>query len=286
MNGVFFINKEENWTSFDICARLRKKFSTKKVGHSGTLDPFAEGLMIVCLGQATKIIPFLENYDKSYIATLKLGIETDTLDKTGKIISTQEVQDYTIEEINNVLNSFIGKSKQIPPMYSALKKDGVPLYLLAREGITIERKEREIEIYSIKLISYQKPYLTFEVNVSKGTYVRTLAYDIAKKLNNIGHLVSLKRTKIGKFDLSISKNVNDVTESDNISITSLLSYIDTQIVDEKTETLIRNGVRLSLKGEDVILLINKDNEALAIYEKKEDGFYHTKRGLFDANNKN
>lgn len=285
MNGVFFINKEENWTSFDICAKLRKVFSTKKVGHSGTLDPFAEGLMVVCLGQATKIIPFLENYDKTYVATLMLGVETDTLDKTGNVVNKKDVDNYSLDEIENVLNSFLGKSEQVPPMYSALKKDGVPLYALAREGITIERKTRGIEIFSIKLIEYNKPYLTFCVNVSKGTYIRTLGLDIARKLNTVGHLVSLKRTKIGKFDLTLSKKVNEITINDKVSIASLLSYMETQIVDSKIESLIRNGVKLSLKGDDLILLVNKDIEALAIYEKREDGFYYTKRGLFDANDK-
>ena len=116
MNGIFLINKEANWTSFDICAKVKRLFNTKKVGHSGTLDPFAEGLMIVCLGQATKIIPFLEHYNKTYLATIKLGEETDTLDNTGNIIDKKDVLNYSLEEIKNVLNSFLGKSQQIPPM--------------------------------------------------------------------------------------------------------------------------------------------------------------------------
>ena len=284
MNGVFLINKEENWTSFDICAKLRRKFSTKKVGHSGTLDPFAEGLMIVCLGQATKVIPFLENYDKEYEATLCLGIETDTLDKTGNIISSQEVEDYSLEEINRILHSFIGKINQVPPMYSALKKDGLPLYYLARMGIEVERKSREVEIFSIELLEYKKPYLKFKAHVSKGTYIRTLGLDIAHKLNTIGHLTELKRTKIGKYDLTVSKKVNDITDNDKISIVDLLSFMDTIKVDEKQEKDIRNGVKLSLQGDDIVLLINKNTEPLAIYQKKEDGYYYTKRGLFDANN--
>lgn len=283
MNGIFLINKEANWTSFDICAKVKRLFNTKKVGHSGTLDPFAEGLMIVCLGQATKIIPFLENYNKTYLATIKLGEETDTLDNTGNIIDKKDVLNYSLEELKNVLNSFLGKSQQIPPMYSALKHDGVPLYSLAREGIEIERKPRNIEIFSIELIEYNKPFLTFKCKVSKGTYIRTLAKDIAIKLSTVGHLVKLIRTNIDKFDLNMAKKVNELTINDSISIVEMLT-LPTLIVDNEIEKKIRNGNKLSLQGKNMLLLINEKKEALAIYEKKEDGYYYSKRGLFDANN--
>ncbi len=283
MNGIFLINKEANWTSFDICAKVKRLFNTKKVGHSGTLDPFAEGLMIVCLGQATKIIPFLEHYNKTYLATIKLGEETDTLDNTGNIIDKKDVLNYSLEEIKNVLNSFLGKSQQIPPMFSALKHDGVPLYSLAREGIEIERKPRDIEIFSIELIEYNKPFLTFKCKVSKGTYIRTLAKDIAIKLSTVGHLVKLIRTNIDKFDLNMAKKVNELTINDSISIVEMLT-LPTLIVDNEIEKKIRNGNKLSLQGKNILLLVNEKNEALAIYEKKEDGYYYSKRGLFDANN--
>ena len=283
MNGIFLINKEANWTSFDICAKVKRLFNTKKVGHSGTLDPFAEGLMIVCLGQATKIIPFLENYNKTYLATIKLGEETDTLDNTGNIIDKKDVLNYSLEELKNVLNSFLGKSQQIPPMYSALKHDGVPLYSLAREGIEIERKPRNIEIFSIELIEYNKPFLTFKCKVSKGTYIRTLAKDIAIKLSTVGHLVKLIRTNIDKFDLNMAKKVNELTINDSISIVEMLT-LPTLIVDNEIEKKIRNGNKLSLQGKNMLLLINEKKETLAIYEKKEDGYYYSKRGLFDANN--
>lgn len=283
MNGIFLINKEANWTSFDICAKVKRLFNTKKVGHSGTLDPFAEGLMIVCLGQATKIIPFLEHYNKTYLATIKLGEETDTLDNTGNIIDKKDVLNYSLEELKNVLNSFLGKSQQIPPMFSALKHDGVPLYSLAREGIEIERKPRDIEIFSIELIEYNKPFLTFKCKVSKGTYIRTLAKDIAIKLSTVGHLVKLIRTNIDKFDLNMAKKVNELTINDSISIVEMLT-LPTLIVNNEIEKKIRNGNKLSLQGKNMLLLINEKNEALAIYEKKEDGYYYSKRGLFDANN--
>lgn len=283
MNGIFFINKEENWTSFDICAFLRRMFSTKKVGHVGTLDPFAQGLMIVCLGSATKIIPFLENHNKTYIATLKLGEETDTLDKTGKVIFQKENKDLTIQQIKEVLASFVGENKQVPPMYSALKKDGIPLYMLARDGIEIERKQRDIYIYNLDLIDYEYPYLTFKAKVSKGTYIRTLGSDIAKKLNTVGYLTELTRTNIGDFSVLDAKKVKEVNETDSLPIYKMLSFLQTKVVSLEMEKDIRNGKKLSLEGDDIILLVNKNNEALAIYEKKDD-FYYCKRGLFDANN--
>lgn len=285
MNGVFLINKEKGWTSFDVCAKLRRMFSTKKVGHCGTLDPFAEGLMLVFLGHATKIITFTEDKDKVYEATIELGKETDTLDCTGKVISECAVKDFSNQEIEEVLHSFLGKSQQMPPMYSAIKNHGVPLYLLAREGIEVDRKAREIEIYSIELISYQKPFLSFRVHVSKGTYIRSLAKDIALKLSTVGHLVALKRLSIGKYNFSQAKNVNDVTLQDSLEIKDVLSQFTSVVVDEKTEEMIYNGTRISLnRQDDILLLLNKNQQALAIYELKEDGFYYCKRGLFDANN--
>lgn len=285
MNGVFLINKEKGWTSFDVCAKLRRMFSTKKVGHCGTLDPFAEGLMLVFLGHATKIIAFTEDKDKVYETTIELGKETDTLDCTGKVISECEVKDFSNQEIENVLHSFLGKSQQMPPMYSAIKNHGVPLYLLAREGIEVDRKAREIEIYSIELISYQKPFLSFRVHVSKGTYIRSLAKDIALKLSTVGHLVTLKRLSIGKYNLSQAKNVNDVTLQDSLEIKDVLSQFTSVVVDEKTEEMIHNGTKISLERQDeMLLLLNKKQQALAIYELREDGFYYCKRGLFDANN--
>ena len=168
-------------------------------------------------------------------------------------------------------------------MYSALKHDGVPLYSLAREGIEIERKPRDIEIFSIELIEYNKPFLTFKCKVSKGTYIRTLAKDIAFKLSTVGHLVKLIRTNIDKFYLNMAKKVNELTINDSISIVEMLD-LPTLIVDKEIEKKIRNGNKLSLHGKKMLLLINEKKEALAIYEKKEDGYYYSKRGLFDANN--
>lgn len=280
MNGIFLINKQKDWTSFDVCAKLRKKFDTKRVGHSGTLDPFAEGLMIVAMGKATKILSFIEDVSKTYIAELKLGSTTDTLDLTGNVVNEKDVPPLDNETIINSLNKFLGKSKQLPPMYSALKKDGIPLYLLAREGIEIERKLREINVYDIKLISYIHPIIKFEATVSRGTYIRVLANDIAHDLNTEGHLVSLVRSKIGDDDISNAKNVNDITIDDLKPINQVLSFMKTVKVDYNTERDIRNGIPLKYDFDNnLVLFINEKEEALAIYEKR-DALYYCKRGLF------
>ena len=281
MDAVFLINKEVGWTSFDLCAKLRKKFDTKKVGHTGTLDPFAEGLMILTLGKNTKIIPFLEDLDKEYIAELKLGEETDTLDNTGNIIETLPVPSLTNNEVEDVLKSFLGKQKQLPPMYSALKRNGIPLYELARNGIEVEREEREIEILDIKLISFENNIIKFSSSVSKGTYIRSLAKDIALKLNTIGHLISLKRTRVGSFYLKDAKKVFDVEASDSVSLNVLLPHIEHVKVNDFGVTRVKNGMRLKFNTDSKLVLVKSyEDEVLAIYERREDGLYYTKRGLF------
>ena len=280
MNGIFLINKPKDWTSFDVCAKLRKKFDTKRVGHSGTLDPFAEGLMIVAMGRATKILSFIEDIYKTYVAELKLGESTDTMDLTGSVIRKKDVPELNEEIIINSLNKFLGESMQVPPMFSALKKDGIPLYQLAREGIEEERKKRNIHIYNIRLISYEYPIIKFEATVSRGTYIRVLANDIANDLNTEGHLISLVRTSIGNDKLSDAVSIYDVQEDDITPIHKVLSFMKTIVVDVDTERDIRNGIPLNYELEDeMILFINEKEEALAIYEKR-DKLYYCKRGLF------
>lgn len=281
MDGVFLINKQVGWTSFDVCAKMRKKMDTKKVGHTGTLDPFAEGLMIVTLGKATKIIPYLETLDKEYIAELKLGEVTDTLDLTGKFINQKPIPELDDKKIVEVLDTFLGEQEQVPPMFSALKYNGLPLYALAREGIEVERKPRKINVFEIELISYIDNIIKFRCVVSKGTYIRTLANDIAEKLGTVGHLVSLKRTKIGKFKINQTKTIDELDENDKISIEEMLSFMTIVVVNDIGEKRVRNGMRLSFNSDSSLVLIkNKVNELLAIYERREDGFYYTKRGMF------
>ncbi len=281
-DGILLLNKDVNMTSRDLVNLVCKKFNTKKVGHTGTLDPFATGLMIITLNKATKISSFIEATRKKYIAELTLGIETDTLDLDGKIINQEEVKELDKEEIKKVFASFIGEIEQIPPMYSALKQNGIPLYKLARNNISVERKARKVTIYSLNILSLYKNKIVFEVECSKGTYVRTLANDIAHKLNTFGHLSMLTRTNISLFSLKDAKNIDEIEESDVISIKDALSFMPKVYLNEVLSNKAKNGVRLILNSkEEKILLLQEDNMMpIAIYERKEDGSYTSLRGLF------
>ena len=208
MDGLLVVNKPIGKTSFDIVREVRKKYNTKKVGHIGTLDPMATGVLPILIGKATRLSNYLMEHDKDYITTLKLGFQTDTGDCEGNIIKSVEVGDSIFEEtfINRVLQSFIGESKQIPPMYSAIKVNGKKLYELAREGKSIERTPRRISISNINLLNFSKDLkeITFKVTCSKGTYIRTLCEDIAVQLGSCGYMKFLQRTRVGSFKLEDS----------------------------------------------------------------------------------
>lgn len=196
---IINIYKPVGWTSFDVVKKIRGIIREKKVGHGGTLDPFAEGVLIIGTGKDTKKLTAISSDYKSYIATLALGEETDTMDTEGKIIKKSDIPKLTIDIINNVLNSFLGKQKQIPPMFSAKKIGGKKLYELARKNIEIEREPKAIEIKEIDLIDFVDNKIIFQVTSSKGTYIRVLGSDIAKALGTVGHLTKLIRKSVGDY---------------------------------------------------------------------------------------
>lgn len=281
MDGILLINKPIGITSRDVVNRLTKKFQTKKMGHTGTLDPFASGVMIVTINKGTKISSYLENLDKEYIAEIVLGISTDTLDLDGEIIDRKEVKlPLDKNKVLDTISKFIGDIKQIPPMYSALKINGEPLYKKARRGEIVERKERDIHISSIDLSSITKEKLMIKVNCSKGTYIRTLGVDISNDLGYGGHLSLLTRTRVGKYLLSNCKTIEEVSEEDIIPITKALDHMSTKVVYGFLETKVRNGVPLFLGEEELLFVKNDKDEPLAIYQKKEDGKHYSLRGLF------
>ena len=224
IDGFLFINKEQGLTSRKVCNQISFKFGEKKVGHIGTLDPFATGLLIVTLGKGNKAGSFLEKSKKTYVAELKLGIKTSTGDCTGDVISSNAVPELNEDSIKEVLETFLGKIKQIPPMTSAIHVNGTKLYKLAHKGIEIERKPRNIEIFNISLLRYENGILDFSCTVSKGTYVRTLGEDIAKALGTLGHLISLRRISIGKWLLHYAKKVDEINEDDILSPDLFLSH--------------------------------------------------------------
>ena len=201
---IINIDKPVDWTSFDVVKKIRNVTKHKKVGHGGTLDPFATGVLIIGTEKDTKQLSSITNFDKEYIAELKLGEATNTLDTEGELVEESPVP--TIDEglLNNVLKSFLGKQKQIPPMFSAKKKNGTRLYKLARKNIEVEREKNDIMINSIYINDFSEDKINFSVNCSKGTYIRVLGADIAKKIGTVGYLINLRRTKVGDFDVTES----------------------------------------------------------------------------------
>ena len=204
---ILNIYKPVNWTSFEVVKRIRTIIKEKKVGHGGTLDPFAEGVLVIGTGKDTKKLTAITNDDKSYIATIQLGELTNTLDTEGEIIETKKVPKLSSETIEETLKQFLGKMYQTPPMYSAKKVNGKRLYELARKNIKIKRNPVEIEIKDIQLIDYKNHKVTFSITCSKGTYIRVLGKDIAKSLGSIGYLIKLIRTKVGVYNIKESQTI-------------------------------------------------------------------------------
>ena len=204
---ILNINKPVGWTSFDVVKKIRAITKEKKVGHGGTLDPFAEGVLIIATGKDTKTLSEFIDEQKQYKACLKLGVLTDTHDIEGKTIKEMRVPCLSEGVIKNVLNSFKGYNYQIPPMYSAKKVDGKRLYELARKNITIERKPNKVKIYSINLITFGDDSISFKVCCSKGTYIRVLGKEIAEKMGTVGHIKNLVRTHVGSYNISNAKTI-------------------------------------------------------------------------------
>ena len=200
INFVIPMWKPVDWTSFDVVKKIRSHIKPAKVGHAGSLDPFAEGVLMLCTGKKTKSIESFMDQEKEYVSEIFLGSETDTLDITGKVVSTAKIPKINQQLIQDVLSGFIGDIMQEPPMYSALKYNGNPLYKLARKEITVYRKKREVKIYDIELQNFGMDSINIKVKCGRGTYIRALARDIALSLGTVGHLKSLKRTRIGDYD--------------------------------------------------------------------------------------
>jgi tRNA pseudouridine55 synthase len=209
-SGVLLIDKAPDMTSHDVVAIARRALNTKKIGHCGTLDPMATGLLMLVVGRATKIQDLLMSEAKEYVGTMTLGAVTSTQDRQGEILEAKEVPAFSEEEIRKAFDGFMGDFEQIPPMVSAIKKDGVPLYKLARKGQTIERDPRPVSVTGYQVTRIELPEVDFVVNCSKGFYVRTYAHDIGERLGCGGHLSALRRTRSGKFTLDRAVTVADL----------------------------------------------------------------------------
>ena len=273
MNGVLVIYKEKGFTSRDVVNILMDELGTRKVGHTGTLDPMATGVLVVCVGQGLKLVELLTNHDKEYIAKIRLGIETDTLDITGKVLKEEKVRDYSKEEVEHVLSKFVGKIKQTVPKYAAIKVNGKKLYEYARNGEEVELPVRDIEIYDLKLVSNIKNNEFYiKCHVSKGTYIRSLVRDIGIALGTCATMVELERTKLGEFSLENTYTLDDI-RSGMYSMLKIEDVLDLPklVVDKEQEKRIRNGQVLDKFFDgDMVMVMNEDNKLLAIYQEYHD----------------
>lgn len=269
MQGILIINKPQGFTSQDVVSKVKKILNIKKAGHTGTLDPMATGVLPVLLGNYTKLSKYLIEHDKTYIAKIKIGEKSDTGDVEGNIIETQDIDLNKLSEDNvkKVLNRFLGKQKQIPPMYSAIKVDGKKLYEYARQGIEVKVEPRDIEIYNIELLSISNLEIEFKVSCSKGTYIRSLCEDISKALGTIGYMSSLNRVLVDKFSIDMAidfetlEELKDNIEDKLISMKEVFLQFSQIKLNNRKKELFLNGVMLTFNFEDGVYNIydSEDN---------------------------
>ena len=284
VDGILLLDKPLGRSSNSALQRVRHLFNAKKAGHTGSLDPLATGVLPICFGQASKVTAFLLDSDKRYFCTAQLGITTTTDDKEGEILQTRDVQTFTTDDIEKVLENFRGKIEQIPPMYSALKHNGQPLYKLARQGIDIERAPRPVTIHQLTLVEKTTDSITLDVSCSKGTYIRTLAQDIGEALGCGAHLSMLRRTDVSPFDCSKIYTLKEIEKlAENDELESILLPIDSALINfpgiqlsEADVELIRNGIKVQrndVPKNEMIRLYTKYNEFIGIgkYSETESG---------------
>jgi len=269
-NLILVVNKEQGFTSRDVVNKLTRLLDNKKIGHTGTLDPIATGVLVCVTGKYTKLVDLITSLEKEYIAEIKLGIKTDTLDITGNVVDTSLIKEYTVDEIESVLNSFVGTYEQVVPKYSAISINGKRLYEYARNEEEVELPKREVTIKNIELLSYNKDLIKFKVLVSKGTYIRSLIQDICDKLKTIGTMNSLIRTKQGKFKLEDSYTLEDI-ENNNYKSILIEDVLDIKVIelDDNLYKKVINGNKLELNYNGYILF-KKDNQNIALYYFEND----------------
>ncbi len=276
MNGLFNVNKPQGISSHTVVNTVRRFSGIRRVGHGGTLDPMATGVLLVCVGQAVRVTEYLIDHDKKYRARVRLGIETDTYDATGTVTSQRDLS-VTPGEIERALVSFVGKISQHPPAYSAIKRDGVALYRLARRGVEVETEARQVEIFSLTRVDIKLPEVEFEVHCSKGTYIRSLAHDLGEKLGCGAHLAALTRLASGKFKLEDSLTLDQLREAFErgdglkylISLDRALEQFDAIKVDAATAQKIINGLSLVSEQpvETPLARLYSDGKIIALMER-------------------
>ena len=306
LNGILNVYKEKGYTSHDVVAKLRGIAGQKKIGHTGTLDPDAEGVLPVCLGKATKVCDMLTDSDKVYRAVMQLGIETDTQDLTGTVLSACEVPVLTETEIRDVIRTFQGEIMQVPPMYSALKVNGKKLCDLARAGVTVERKARPVTIYEIRIERVELPEIELTVSCSKGTYIRTLCHDIGQKLGCGGCMKELLRTRVERFGLEDSIRLGEIAqlqkegilEEKIIAIDEMFPTYAQVVLPPKTAAAVRNGNSFRKRdiSQETALKEYENDERVRVYDEshqfiaiycycRKDDLFKIVKMFFDGNEK-
>lgn len=284
MNGIVIVDKPCGITSHDVVSRMRRIFKTRRVGHSGTLDPMATGVLPIFIGRATRACEFALSDEKAYTARFRLGVVTDTQDITGEVLEEREVR-VSAGEVFAVCESFCGKIMQTPPMFSAIKVDGVPLYKLAREGKTVERKSREITIHSIAARHIGGDEYEIDVACSKGTYIRTLIYDIGEKLGCGASMTALRRTKSGIFEIADAKTIEEIEAAPDVTpLDFMFSELESKTVDTAGEKKCRNGADVPSDAKAGVLyrVYGESGEFLMIAEGKENGALKTVKSFFEV----
>ncbi len=275
INGFFLINKSSGITSAGVVKEIKKKFNLKKVGHLGTLDPLASGLLILAVNKATKLASLLLESHKSYLAEVTLGIQTDTDDAEGKILPSMPVN-CSSDAIKKELNNFLGESLQVPPVYSALKHKGRPMYKYAREGISVKKDARKINIYELKNIDIKLPKVIFDISCSKGTYIRSIARDLGLNLGCGAHLSGLVRTGQHQFLLEDSCSIEDVNIENLIVPEKIFEHLDQVYLNKIDSKDFLNGCKLQLEIKNNLLyrVYDDSRNFIAIGKKTDEGFQH------------
>ena len=278
MNGILLVNKPTGMTSHDVVNFIRKTLHTKKVGHCGTLDPDAMGVLVLCIGKATKALQFLMCEDKEYQATLSLGTFTDTYDSSGKVLETKEFTG--VNDVEKVLKSYLGKQKQLPPMYSAIKVNGKKLYEYARNHEEVKVEPRDIEIINIQLLSQKEHLVEFLVHCSKGTYIRSLCVDIARDLGYPGHMCHLIRTRSGHFSLQDCYDLEDIEKGNYrlLALEEAFKGFEKYMIDD--ENIVYHGKMIRSDIDHQVVVVNLEGKVLAVYGPNGQGYLKSIRGLF------
>ena len=275
IDGIFNVLKPPGMTSHDVIAFLRRALNTKKVGHGGTLDPDAAGVLPVFTGTATRLLEFAVEGKKQYLVEVTLGKQTDTGDDSGNVVKEMPVPAFTEEALQKVLQGFLGKQKQLPPMYSAIKINGQKLYQLARKGVEVERELRDIEVYKLELLHFTESTLTLAVDCSKGTYIRVLGEDIATALGTCGTMSFLLRTQVGSYALSASHTLQEIAADPTACVAqpvTAVAHLPKLVLTDNQAARITNGVRTTVAGteEGQYALLASDGEFLGIGTCKEE----------------